>query len=86
MPLPLEFSIVTARNLGLEKKARVPTNTSIENFLLKTMDIYGLNYSDIVNIALEKYLIEYGYLTTETLSVIDSVSILEKEIFNKKLL
>lgn len=79
-------SIVVARNLGLEKKDRKACNAGIEQFLLKTLDLYGLNLSDIINISLEKYLREQGYLTDETLTLLNNVSLLEKEIFNNKLL
>jgi hypothetical protein len=77
------FSIVTARNLGIQKRDRQAANFGIEAFLLKCMDLHGLNKSDIANIALEKYLKEKGYLTPEILAFMNTVTDPEKTIFTK---
>lgn len=79
-------SIVVARNLGIEKKDRKACNIGLEQFIIKTLALHGLNPSDICNIALEKYLRENNYLTEEILSVLDNVSILESEIFKGNIL
>lgn len=78
-------SIVTARNLGIQKKNRVVANVGIENFLLAIINLHGLSRSDIVNIALEKYLRDENYLNPETLDFTNAVTELEKKIFKKGL-
>jgi len=85
MSAELDFSIVTARNLGLQKKQRESKHVGIETFLLQTLALYGLNDSDIINIALEKYLIEKKYLTAPILQTLETVSALEKKIIEKNL-
>lgn len=82
----LSYSIVTARNLGLENKDRAPTNIRIETFLLDAMTLHGLKCSDTVNIALETYLIDKGYLTVESMALLSSVSSLDKTILEKGLI
>ncbi|WP_048102810.1 hypothetical protein [Methanosarcina barkeri] len=74
-------SIVVARNLGLGKKDRVQIRPSLENFLKQTIDMYGLDLSNTINVAVEKYLREKNYLTPETLETLDSCSSIEKHIF-----
>ena len=58
----------------------------VEDFLLSILDMHGLNRSDIMNIALEKYLISQGYLNSETLSFINSLSYFDKLVFTKGLI
>lgn len=77
-------SIVVARNLGLEKKDRKATNIGVEKFLLQTLSLHGLNPSDLINIALEKYLRDTKYLTEETLQLLDNITLLEEQIFKNK--
>lgn len=74
-------SIVMARNLGLEKKDRKQVWPSIEKFLLQTIEMHGLDLSNTINIAVEKYLQEKNYLTPETLETLGSCTIIEKQIF-----
>lgn len=74
-------SIVVARNLGLGKKDRVQIHPSLENFLKQTIDMYGLDLSNTINVAVENYLREKQYLTPETLEILNSCSIIEKQIF-----
>jgi len=81
----LFHSIVTARNMGLEPKNRAQTRLQIETFLLSTIDLYGLSRSDIVNIALEQYLLNNGYLNEQTLSTIDGITKADKTIFENGL-
>jgi len=81
----LNRSIVTARNMGLEPKDREQTRLQIETFLLSTIDLHGLSKSDVMNIALEKYLVEKGYLTEETISTIDGITKADKTIFKNGL-
>ncbi|MDD3043497.1 MAG: hypothetical protein PHW56_11315, partial [Methanosarcinaceae archaeon] len=82
----LNYSIVTARNLGLENKDREPSTIRIEKFLIDVLTLHGLNCSDIVNIALESYLIDRGYLTGESLAFLNSVSKLDKDVLEKGLM
>lgn len=81
----ISHSIVTARNMGLEKKSRVHADIRIEDFLLNIIDLHGLSRSDIVNIALERYLKEEGYLNSETISIIEEITQADKTIFTKGL-
>lgn len=81
----LSHSIVTARNMGLEKKCRVQTHIQIETFLLATIDLIGLSRSDITNIALERYLKDEGYLNLETISIIEGITQADKIIFENGL-
>ena len=81
----LNRSIVTARNMGLEPKDREQTRVQIETFLLSTMDLHGLARSDVMNIALEKYLVENGYLSEKTLLTIEGITQADKTIFSKGL-
>ncbi|HEY3363144.1 MAG TPA: hypothetical protein VGK06_15340 [Methanosarcina sp.] len=81
----ISHSIVTARNMGLEKKSRLHVDLRIEDFLLNTIDLHGLSRSDIVNIALERYLKEEGYLNSETISIIEGITQADKTIFSNGL-
>lgn len=71
--------------MGLEKKSRVHADLRIEDFLLNIIDLHGLSRSDIVNIALERYLKEKGYLNSETISIIEGITQVDKIIFTKGL-
>jgi hypothetical protein len=82
----LNHSIVTARNLGLEKQSRIQTRFMVEDFLLSILALHGLDKSDIVNIALEKYLASEGYLNSESLTFINNISKLDKKIFTEGIL
>jgi hypothetical protein len=75
------YSIVVARNLGLGKKDREQIHPSIEKFLKKIIDMNGLDLSNTINVALENHLREKRYLTAEALEVLESISDLEKNIF-----
>jgi len=67
----IDHSIVAARMLGIEKQQRQQAHIQIEDFLLNTIDLKGLSRSDTTNIALERYLMDEGILTTE---ILDSIS------------
>ncbi|WP_440944960.1 hypothetical protein ACSAZL_12430 [Methanosarcina sp. T3] len=82
----MESLITVARNLGLENKDRKAKTFQIEKFILQIMDMHSLSYSDIVNVALEKYLREKGFLTEESIKTLSSISILEKTISEGNLL
>ena len=75
-------SIVVARNLGIEKKDRKQCNISIEKFLIQVMDIHGISGSDIINVALEKYLVEKGFLTEEILKDLDRINEFEISFYS----
>lgn len=75
-------SIVVVRNLGIEKKDRKQCNISIEKFLLQVMDLHGITGSDLVNVALEKYLIEKGFLTEEILKDLDRINEFEISFYS----
>lgn len=75
------YSIVVARNLGLGKKDREQIHPSLERFLKKVIELNGLDLSNIINVAVEKYLREKQYITPETLEVLENISDLEKAIF-----
>lgn len=74
-------SIVVARNLGIEKKDRKQCNVSIEKFLLQVMDLQGITGSDVINIAIEKYLVEKGFLTEDILKDLDRINEFEISFF-----
>jgi hypothetical protein len=74
-------SIVVARNLGLGKKDREQIHPSIERFLKKIIDLNGLDLSNTINVALESYLKEKGYLSSDVLDFLENISDLEKAIF-----
>jgi len=78
-------SIVVARNLGLGKKDREQIRPSIEKFLKQIIDLNGLDLSNTINIAVENYLREKQYLTTDTLETLESCSTIEKHIFDSGL-
>lgn len=82
----LNHSIVTARNLGLEKQSRIQSRFMVEDFLLSILALHGLDKSDIVNIALEKYLASEGYLNSESLAFINNISKLDKKILSEGLI
>jgi hypothetical protein len=52
----------------------------LEDFLIDLLNLYGLNTSDVLNLALESYLISEGYLTPDTLEFIKNISKLDKMI------
>lgn len=81
-----DFSIVTARNLGLEPRNRIATTLGIESFLLVIIDSNGLNRSDIANIAIEQYLKHHRYLNQTSLNFSNMVTDLEKSIYSKGLI
>jgi hypothetical protein len=77
----VKCSIVVARNLGLGKKDRVQIRPSIEKFLKQIIDLNGLDLSNTINVAVENYLREKQYLTSETMETLESCSVIEKQIF-----
>lgn len=76
--------ITVARNLGVEKKDRKACNIGVEKFLLQTLALHNLSQSDVINVALEKYLREKGYLSDSSINLLNSVSLLEKQIFKNR--
>ncbi|AKB79089.1 hypothetical protein MSHOH_2606 [Methanosarcina horonobensis HB-1 = JCM 15518] len=52
----------------------------MEKFLIQTIDMHGLDLSNTINTAVEKYLQEKQYLMPETLETLGSCSVLEKQI------
>jgi hypothetical protein len=74
-------SIVVARNLGIGKKDREQIHPSLEKFLKQIIDMYGLDLSNTINVAVENYLREKQYLTAETLETLECFSSIEKQIF-----
>jgi len=56
------MSIVMKRILKVEKKNRITTTVRIEKELLEILHKENFNISNVINIALEKYLREKGLL------------------------
>jgi len=55
-------SFVMKRILGVEKKKRIQRSVQIEIELYQIIKENNLSFSNTINIALEKYLKEKGYL------------------------